>query len=96
MPLIKPLCRMRQSLDHQHELPFHVEAPHCPCPACGQRFHEPPYSAPATMAVETSDEDFVKNMVDGWDERRQALVYKYLYLTGMRIDKAEQLLRKRK
>lgn len=54
------------------------------------------YFASPAMAVETADEDVVKTMVDGWDERKQALVYKYLYLTGMRIDKAESLLRKKK
>ena len=51
---------------------------------------------PLQISDSIAEEDAVKTMVDGWHEQKQALVYKYLYLLGMRIGKAESLLRKRR
>lgn len=80
----------------------HPFAAFCPCDTCFTIFQDRKRAADADlippllqMADTVAEEDAVKAMVDGWDEPKQALVYKYLYLLGMRIDKAESLLRKR-
>ena len=69
----------------------------CPCIACCDtlQYLKGEVHGPLMQAYsQTFEEDTVKALVDGWDEQKQALVYKYLYLMGMRIDKAESVLRK--
>lgn len=39
-------------------------------------------------------EDEVRERIDGWDDVQKAIAYHYLYVSGMRLEKANETRRK--